>query len=40
VSLFVLLHSDQIFKTKSTCQERQRLQVPRMLLERTEQSSI
>jgi hypothetical protein len=34
---FVLRHSDQIFKTKSTPQEHQRLQVPRMFLERTVQ---
>jgi hypothetical protein len=38
VNSFVLRHSDGIFKTKSTPQEQQRLQVPRMLLERTEQS--
>jgi hypothetical protein len=35
VNSFVLRHSDEIFKTKSTPQEQQRLQVPRMLLERT-----
>jgi hypothetical protein len=34
---FVLRHSDQIFKTKSTLQEQQRLQVSRMFLERTVQ---
>jgi hypothetical protein len=34
VNSFVLRHSDQIFKTKSTPQEQQRLQVPRMFLER------
>jgi transposase len=37
VNSFVLRHSDQIFKTKSTHQEQQRLQVPRMFLERTVQ---
>jgi hypothetical protein len=40
VNSFVLRHSDQIFKTKSTPQEQQRLQVSRMFLERTEQSRI
>jgi transposase len=40
VKSFVLRHSDQIFKTKSMPQEHQRLQVPRMFLERTEQSRI
>jgi hypothetical protein len=39
VNSFVRRHSDQIFKTKSTPQEEQRLQVPRMFLERTEQNS-
>jgi hypothetical protein len=37
VNSFVLRHSDQIFKTKSTPQEQQRLQVRRMFLERTVQ---
>jgi transposase len=37
VNSFVLRHSDQIFKTKSTSQEQQCLQVPRMFLERTVQ---
>jgi hypothetical protein len=37
VNSFVRRHSDQIFKTKSTPQEQQRLQVPRMFLERTVQ---
>jgi transposase len=40
VNSFVRRHSDQIFKTKSTPHEQQRLQVPRILLERTEQSRI
>jgi hypothetical protein len=40
VNSFVLRHSDQFFKTKRTAQEQQRLQVPRMFLERTEQSRI
>jgi hypothetical protein len=40
VNSFVLPHSDQIFKTKSTPQEQQRLQVPRIFLERTEQNRI
>jgi hypothetical protein len=35
---FVLHHSDQIFNTKSTPQEQQRLQVSRMFLERTVQA--
>jgi hypothetical protein len=35
---FVLRHSDQIFNTKSTPQEQQRVQVPRMFLERTVQN--
>jgi hypothetical protein len=34
VNSFVLRHSDQIFKTKSTPQEQQLLQAPRMFLER------
>jgi hypothetical protein len=38
VNSFVLRHSDQIFTTKSTPQEQQRLQVSRMFLERTEQN--
>jgi hypothetical protein len=37
VNSVVLRHSDQIFKTKSTHQEQQRLQVPRMFLERAVQ---
>jgi hypothetical protein len=37
VNSFVLRYSDQIFKTKSTSQEQQRWQVPRMFLERTVQ---
>jgi hypothetical protein len=37
VNSFVLRDSDQIFKTKSTHQEQQGLQVPRMFLERTVQ---
>jgi hypothetical protein len=37
VNSFVRRHSDQIFKTKSTAQERQGFQIPRMLLQRTEQ---
>jgi transposase len=37
---FVRRNSDQIFKTKNTSQEQQRLRVPRMFLERTEQSRI
>jgi hypothetical protein len=40
VNSFVLRYSDQIFKPKSTSQEQQRLHVPRMFLERTEQSKI
>jgi hypothetical protein len=40
VNSFVLRHSDQIFKPKSTSQEQQRFHVPRMFLERTEQSRI
>jgi Na+-transporting NADH:ubiquinone oxidoreductase subunit NqrC len=40
VNSFVRRDSDQIFKTKSTPQEQQRLQGPRMFLERTEQSRI
>jgi hypothetical protein len=40
VNSFVRRHSDQIFKTKSTHQEQERLQVLRMFLERTEQSRI
>jgi hypothetical protein len=34
VNSFVRRHSDHIFKTKSTTQEQQRLQVPRMFLKR------
>jgi transposase len=37
VNSFVLRHSDQIFKMKSTPQEQHRLQVARMFLERTVQ---
>jgi hypothetical protein len=37
VNSFVRRHSDRIFKTKSTPQEQQRLQVSRMFLERTVQ---
>jgi hypothetical protein len=37
VNSFGLRHSNQIFKTKSTPQEQQRLQVPRTFLERTVQ---
>jgi hypothetical protein len=40
VNSLVRCHSDQVFKTKSTPQEQQRLQVPRMFLERTEQFRI
>jgi hypothetical protein len=40
VRSFVRRRSDQLFKTKSVPQEQQRLQVPRMFLERTEQSRI
>jgi hypothetical protein len=38
VNSLVLRHSDQIFKTKSTLQEQQRLRVLRMFLERTDQN--
>ena len=37
VNSFVIRHSDRIFKTKSAPQEQQRLQVPRVFLERTVQ---
>jgi hypothetical protein len=37
VNSFVRRHSGKIFKMKITAQERQRLQVPRMFLERTDQ---
>jgi hypothetical protein len=40
VNSFVLRHLDKIIKTKSVPQEQQRLQIPRMFLERTEQSMI
>jgi transposase len=39
-SSLVRRHSDQIVKTKSSPQEQQHLQVPRMFLERTEESRI
>jgi hypothetical protein len=38
VNSLVLRHPDKIIKTKSILQEQQRLRVPRMFLERTQQS--
>jgi hypothetical protein len=37
---FILLHPGEIIQTKNVPQERERLEAPRVLLDRTEQSRI